>query len=141
MATPHNRQIAVRNFILCAVFCICVSAFGCTGPATTWSVEVRSPDGKMIAHARTVEPSGIGTGEIGTFVDLNWTTGSQSPTMILAFADGSDKPGDKNVGISWLSPTRLELTYKGQRTIDFEAVKCHGVDISVRALPTTETLQ
>ena len=140
MTIPFNSQSAIRNFVLCAVFGICIPAFGCTGPATTWSVEVRSPDGKMIARARTVEPSGIGTGELGTFVDLNWTTGSQSPTIILAFADGSDKPGDKDVGINWLSPTRLELTYKGQRTIDFEAVKCHGVDISVEPSPRPKTL-
>ena len=94
----------------------------------------------MIAHARTIQPSGIGTGEIGTFVDLNWTSGSQSPTVVLAFSDGADQPGgDKSVGINWLSPTHLELTYKGQRTIDFEAVKCHGVDISNRNLSSGTT--
>jgi hypothetical protein len=140
MTTRRNSLTAVRKLILCTVFGICVPAFGCTGPATTWSVEVRSPDGKMIAHARTVEPSGIGTGEIGTFVDLNWTSGSQSPTVVLAFSDGAGQPGgDKSVGINWLSPTHLELTYKGQRTIDFEAVKCYGVDISVRNLSSGTT--
>jgi hypothetical protein len=36
--------------------------------------------------------------------------------------------------MNWLTPTHLELTYKGRRTLDFEAVKCHGVDISVREL-------
>jgi len=97
----------------------------------------------MIARARTFQTSGIGTGEPGTDVDLNWATGSQAPIIVLAFSDGSDKPGDKSVGINWLSPTRLELTYKGQRTIGFEAVKCYGVDISVRNVSsgTTNTLQ
>jgi hypothetical protein len=37
-----------------------------------------------------------------------------------------------NVGMKWLTPTRLELTYKGRRPIDFQAVKCDGVEITVR---------
>jgi hypothetical protein len=116
-----------------------VSVSGCDGPKVSWSAETRSPDGKMVAHARTIEPSGIGTGDFGTFVDLNWTAGSQPSTVVLAFADGSDEPSNKNVGITWLTPTHLELTYTGHRTLDFQAVKCHGVDISVRNL-STETL-
>jgi hypothetical protein len=86
----------------------------------------------MIVRARTVQPSGIGTGDFGTVVDLNWTTGSQAPVVVLAFSDGADEPGETNVWIKWLTPTHLDLTYKGHRTIDFQAVKCHGIDISVR---------
>lgn len=111
----------------------------CDGPRTVWSTESRSPDGKMIAHAWTVETSGIGTGNPGTFVDLNWTNGSQSPTLILAFAYGADQPGhpgDKNVELNWLAPTHLELAYSGGRTVDFQAVKCHGVAITLRQLPS-----
>jgi hypothetical protein len=89
----------------------------------------------MVARARTFQPSGIGTGEIGTDVDLNWTSGSQSPTLVLSFSDGSDEPGDKTVGMDWLTPTHLELTYKGHRTVEFEAIKCHGIDITLRELP------
>jgi hypothetical protein len=88
----------------------------------------------MIATARTIQTSGIGTGNPGTFVYLNRTTGSQLPIMILAFHDGPDEPGGMNVGMEWLTPTHLELTYKGHRDIDFQAVKCNGVDISVREL-------
>ena len=89
----------------------------------------------MVVQGRTIEPSGIGTGNIGTFVYLNWTRGSQSPTIILAFLDESDEPGDKSVGVNWLSSSHLELTYEGPRTIDFQAVKAHGIDITVRELP------
>lgn len=38
------------------------------------------------------------------------------------------------MGMNWMTSTHLELTYNGPRTIDFEAVRCHGVDISVRDL-------
>lgn len=88
----------------------------------------------MIATARTIQTSGIGTGDPGTFVYLNWTTGSQSPTIILALLDGSDEPGGMSVGMNWLTPTHLDLTYKGHKDLDFQAVKCHGIDISVRDL-------
>jgi hypothetical protein len=117
----------------------CVLVSGCGGSSLVWSAEARSPDGKMVARARTFQPSGIGTGEIGTDVDLNWTSGSQSPTLILSFSDGSDEPGDRSVGMNWLNPKHLELTYKGNRTVDFEAIKCHDIDITVRGLSSGTT--
>jgi hypothetical protein len=123
----------MSNATLLLVLGFCISLSGCDGPNTSWSAESRSPNGKMIARAHTIQPGGMGIGNFGTFVDLNWTTGSQAPTVILAFSDGRDEPGDDTaVAMNWLSPTRLELTYKRHRTIDFEAIKCHGIDISVR---------
>lgn len=126
-ASTHKR-------ILLLILAVCISFSSCDGPKVNWSVESRSPDGKMIATARTIQTSGIGTGNPGTFVYLNWTKGSQSPTIILAFHDGPDEPGGMNVGMNWLTPTHLELTYKGRRAFDFQAVRCDGVDISVRDL-------
>src|ERR1700693_1556496 len=76
---------STRRCILLLIFGVCVSLSSCEGPKTTWSAESRSPDGKMVATARTIETSGIGTGDPGTFVYLNWTAGSQSTTIILAF--------------------------------------------------------
>ena len=52
--------------------------------------------------------------------------------MILAFSDGPAGPDGMKVWMNWLTPTHLELTYKGQRTFDFQAVRCDGIDISVR---------
>ena len=127
--------------ILLLIFGLCVSISSCDGPKTTWSAESRSPDGKMIATAYTIQTSGIGTGDPGTSVYLNWTTGSQSPTIILSFAEGPGEPGNMNLGMNWLTPKHLELTYKGRRTLDFQAVKCHGVDISVRDLSDGTSLE
>jgi hypothetical protein len=123
-----------RKRILLLILGVCVWLSSCDGPKTTWSAESRSPDGNMIATARTIQTSGIGTGDPGTFVYLNWTTGSQPPTAILAFSAGPDEPDSMNVEMNWLTPNHLELTYKGPRTLDFQAVKCHGVDISVREI-------
>jgi hypothetical protein len=120
------------------IFGVCVFVSGCKFPPS-WSAEARSPDGKMIATAKTFENSGFGTGGGGTVVYLNWTTGSQLPMEILSFSDGPAGPGGMNVGMNWLTPTHLEITYKGHRTLDFQAVKCAGIDISVRALSSVET--
>src|SRR5947199_3747203 len=92
-ARLSNRWMAVfLIFILTLGFCSCDS------PKRTLLGESRSPDGKVIAKVYRDEPSGIGTGEIDTFVALDWTKGSQSPTIVLAFDDGLDtSEGDKNV--------------------------------------------
>ena len=114
---------------------LCVVAFGCKGSDTTWSDEARSPDGKMIAVARTVVSGGFGTDGYSSTVSLNWTTGSQDPVNILVFTDAPPEPANTPVvSMKWLSPTRLELTYKGRRTIGFQAVKCDGIDISLQNL-------
>jgi hypothetical protein len=129
-----STSICKNMLLLIFGLSVSLSLSSCKDSWTAWSAEARSPDGKMIARARSIRPSGIGTGDFGTFVDLNWTSGSQAPTVVLAFSDGSDQPDGMKVGMNWLTPTHLELTYKGRRTLDFEAVKCHGVDISVREL-------
>jgi hypothetical protein len=111
---------------------LCFSASSCRKAPPIWSAESKSPDGKMIATARTYEQSGFGTGWTQTTVNLNWTAGSQPPALILAFSDGPSEPGGMNISMTWLTVTRLELIYKGRRPIDFQAVKCDGIDISVR---------
>lgn len=114
----------------------CVFSIGCKGSETIWSAEVRSPDGKLIASARTIAQSGFGTGYIGTIVYLNWTKGSQSPREILGLTDESEAPAATGVEMKWLAPTHLELKYKSSQTIDFQAVKYAGIDISVREMPS-----
>lgn len=137
--TGASGIASMGKSILLLIFTVCVTVAGCDGPKTTWSAESRSPDGKMIATAETIQTSGIGTGDIGTRVYLNWISGSQPPTIILAFTEGPAGPGGMKVGMNWLTPNHLELTYKGRRELDFEAVKCHGIDISVRDLSDVTT--
>ncbi len=121
------------------IFGACLLASGCKGSETIWSAEARSPDGTMLASARTVAQSGFGTGFIGTILYLNRTEGSQPKMEILGLSDESEAPGATSVEMKWLTPTHLELTYKGHRTRDFLAVQCDGVDISVRDLSSATT--
>jgi hypothetical protein len=54
--------------------------------------------------------------------------------LILSLADGSDIPIDTNVEMKWLTPTHLELTWKGNQTVSFEAIRWADIDISVQNL-------
>jgi hypothetical protein len=116
------------------LLCVCSFPSGCKRTQTIWSAEARFPDGKMIATARAYANGGFGvSGSPATFVYLNWTAGSQSPTEILSLDDQSDRGEETEVGMKWLAPNRLELAYAGKhQSIGFQAVKCYGVDVSVR---------
>jgi hypothetical protein len=120
------------NAILVLTCWACVVMSGCKGSQTIWSGEATSPDGRMIATARAVANSGFAINGVGTFVYLNWTTGSQPPTLILDLADASDAPRDTNVEMKWIAPAHLELTYRGSQSLGFQALKWGGVNISVR---------
>jgi hypothetical protein len=132
---PLLRKAA--TFLL---FCVVLSGCSCKSSEKIWSAEARSPDGKMLASARTDARSGFGTGYIGTVVHLNWTKGSRPPMEILRLSDDYEMPSEEiSVEMKWLTPTHLELTYKGHRTLILQAAKCEGVDISVRDLSTSTT--
>jgi hypothetical protein len=114
----------------------CVSMSSCSNSETIWSAESRSPDGAVIASARAVLMNkGLSIiSVVDTSVYLNWSTGRKHPMLILELADASDAPVDTHVEMRWLAPTHLELTYKGNQSIVFQAVKWASVDISVRDL-------
>ena len=121
---------------------VCVFLSGCSGSETIWSAESPSPDGGILASARTIANSGFGTGYIWTAVYLGGTK-QKERIEILELVDEFEMPSDEiSVEMKWLSPTYLELTYKGHQTLYFQAIKWAGVDISVRDLSTkTDTSQ
>jgi hypothetical protein len=126
--------------LLLIIVGVCVLEFGCRDSAVIWSAESRSPDGHYLASASTEQFGGPGTAAVETTVYLK--EGSQSPVEILELSnEGAYPAGITSVGMNWLTPSHLELTYKGHATVDFEAVKCAGIDISVRDVsgPTTKT--
>src|SRR6185312_16550428 len=117
MSLPRN---AVFGLLLTA--CGLLSA--CKTSDKTWAESLRSPDGKHIATGRSDVYGGFGTDSIQTTVDLNWTTGSQSPVNILVVPDAPQKPGDPSLlDMRWLSPALLQITYRGNETPLFQAVK------------------
>jgi hypothetical protein len=130
---PFDLTRKAAFFMVLGAF---ILASGCKESQTIWSAEAKSSDGKMIVTARAVANGGFGiSGAATTFIDLNWTTGSQKPAQILSLENESDALDDAKVGINWLGPSHLELTYmKGRQHIGFQAVKYAGVDISLRDL-------
>lgn len=52
--------------------------------------------------------------------------------MILELANESAYPaGATAVTMRWITPTHLSIAYQGHAAIDFQVVKCAGVDVSL----------
>ena len=136
---PAGGIPSLRKAATFLIFGVCIVVSGCKSSEKIWSAEARSPDGNMLASARTDARSGFGTGAIWTVVYLNRKR-SQPPMEILRLSGEYEMPSDEiSVEMKWLTPTHLELTYKGHRTLVLQAAKCEGVDISVRDLSTSTT--
>lgn len=142
MVITHSRAVrsAIRSGIsralLLSVAGACLAAWNCGGAETIWAARALAPGGAMVATARTSAQSGFGTGYIGTVAYLQPAKGSQAPTEILVLSDETEAPEPPKVRMRWLSPTHLELSYDpGRQTIDFQAVKFAGIEISTIGLP------
>jgi hypothetical protein len=128
---------AIRKALSLLILGLCVLGVGCQNVATTWSTEAPSPDGLWLATARSQQVGGAGTAYDGTSVYLKWTKGSQPPTHVLGF---SHHYATMNLKMEWVTPTHLEVTYGPSArpgdhvSLDFQVVKCAGIDISVRDL-------
>lgn len=130
-----KRLGAMEALLLCMV-AACLLTAACKA-APKWSAESRSPDGRMIATAEAFMNGGFAApGPPATFVYLRRTSGSAKRVLVFAFSEGAASvPAAMEVRMTWLTPTHLELTYKGQHTVDFEAVEYAGVTISVEEAP------
>lgn len=134
-----NGEICFWKFVLLLLAAFGALSIGCkSGSQAIWHSESRSPDGQWLASAQTVAQSGFGTGYIGTKVYLNWTKGSQSAVQVLGLSYEFEVPrGITNVEMMWLTPSHLEIDYKGNPTVTFQAIKCGGIDITTRDLSGT----
>jgi hypothetical protein len=113
---------------------LCAWPLGCQQDVQTiWSAEARSPDGHWLATAQTIQHFGPGAAGIETKVYLKFL--SNTPTQILEFFhDGNDASSTINLTMKWATPSHLDVTYNGLASLDFQAVKCGGVEISVRVV-------
>lgn len=117
-------------------------ASGCQQTVTTWSDEVRSPDGLWLAVARSQQWSGPGTAYDATTVSLKPLRGQQSPMEILEF---SHQYATMNLKMEWISPTHLNVVYGptskpgDQVSVTFQVAKYAGIEISIQPSATTES--
>ena len=119
----------ISIFLVAAFVLLC----GC-GPTTTWTAEAQSPDGHWLATARSEQSGGPGNAYDATVVYLKWLKGSQPPTQVLLF---SHQYATMKLKMEWVTPTHLNVKY-GERgpgdhvNLDFQVIKCAGIDISVQ---------
>ena len=119
--------------------------FGCNAP-TVWHAELPSPDGKWIAIAETQQAGGFGTAAIPTTISLKGTKISNAPQLVLGFSCEGPVPrpytldnvanvgGTIDLKMQWVTPTHLDVTYRGHPDVYLQTVKLWGVDISLRNL-------
>jgi hypothetical protein len=134
------KSALIRKAVSLATIGVCVLVFGCKDSAIIWSAESRSPDGHWLVSASTEQFSGPGTAYVGTTVYLQQD--SNPRVEILGLANDSAYPaGVTSVGMTWLTPSHLELTYEGHASLNFQLAKYAGIDISVRDLSKAKTVQ
>lgn len=133
-----DNRPAIGTVISLMLIGVCASVLGCRDYDIVWSAESRSADGYWVATAREVRGGGFGNAYDSTSVYLKQIKGPRPPVEILEFSVGShaSQSGTLNLTMKWETPSHLDVTYNGHAaTVDFQVVKCAGVDISVRDLP------
>ena len=125
----RDSHSALRKVMLVLTVSVCGLLAACSNAVTIWSTEVRSPDGQWRAIARTDQYSGPGNAALLTTVYLKATKGRKDEIQVLLFMQNAKSIDLK---MNWPSLSHLEVTYKQPAEIDFQAIKCAGIDISVR---------
>jgi len=129
-ATKQVIHVAYRMLMISSILAICAFVSGCKDSAIIWSAESQSPDKHYVASARTEQYGGLGTAAVITTVYLSQS--GHSPVEIFSLSNESAYPlGITAVNMTWITPSHLSITYKGHATINFQAVKCAGVEITV----------
>jgi len=131
-----SRPRRCSDSISFLVFVVSVLVCGCQDVRTVWSAEARSPDGNSLASASMVAHYGPGTAGAESSVYLKNIHDSSAPLLILGFFHHEKNLSSTiNLTMKWASPSHLEVTYDGRAaSLDFQAIKSNGVEISVRDL-------
>jgi hypothetical protein len=127
-----RRLIDLRGFCGLAFWvCLCALSAGCPDRATIWSTESRSPDGAWVAAAHTDQYGGPGTAGMVSTVTLRPQNGPRGEIEVLQVSQ-DHQPA--NLRLIWITASHLEITLDQPVNIDFQAITCGGVKITVRNL-------
>jgi len=126
--------LAQRRFVWLSAMLIagCIAS-GCRkNPNPVWQAEARSPDGVVVARARSLQGSERGNAYAATSVYL--LRGSKDSVEVLDF---DNSYGAMWLEMKWLTARHLEVSYgpttsRDILSIDFQAVKVADVEISLR---------
>jgi hypothetical protein len=123
-----------RNFILTLAGLWCFSLTSCSAPnETTWSAQSLSPDHAWLALAHSEHTNhGFGGESVWTIVEMKQNISNGAPVQVLEFDEGPDSVHD--LKMNWPSPNHLDITYRGDPPITFQAIKAFGKDVTVERL-------
>ena len=116
-------------------------SFGCRdgGVETIWTGEAKSPDGQWLAKAQTDQRSGLGTDGATTTVYLKPSNSARAPILVLTFSQNQNVQTSLiDLKMNWADQTHLEVSYNGHPNLDFQAIKCAGINIAVRDLSNVQ---
>ena len=65
---------------------------------------------------------------------MNWTGDPRPAQEVMGFSDDYEAPEKTMVAMKWITPTHLEVTYRGPRDLTFQAIKWAHIDISLRKI-------
>jgi len=57
------------------------------------------------------------------------------PAQVLMFGDDDGSNSIHDLKMSWPSPQHLDITYRGDTPVSFQAIKAFGKDVTVEKLP------
>jgi hypothetical protein len=117
-----------------AVLCF-FSLAGCrTSNETTWSGQSFSPDHAWLALVHSEHTNhGFGGESAWTIVEMKQNISNTSPVQVLEFDEGPESVYD--LKMTWPSLNHLDITYRGDSPITFQAIKAFGKDVTVEQLP------
>jgi len=140
IARPASSSFAIRRAVSLIILGLCMLGLGCREHQTICAAESRTPDGRWLASASTVQHSGPGNAGLYTSVYLKRTNDSSPGEEVLGFShDPTSQSSTIELTMTWITPSHLEVDYNGHASVYFQVVKYAGIDISVRDLSRLPT--
>ena len=134
-----RRGKSVSLLVWSIVFGSSLLTVGCSNRVTTWSTEVRSPDGSWLATARPEQWSGPGNAYDATTVSLKRKDSSEATDVVVL----SHQYDRIVLTLKWPTPTHLEVSVAPSKagdklSLDYQVARMAGVDVTVRQDPIRE---
>ncbi len=127
-----NRVFACTvSTLLLALSCSALP--GCApNPQVIWSTTAPSPDGLWVASVQTKMWSGPGIGTVGSMAYLARSSEADKTIEILTYREGANIVHPE---LKWQSPKELLILIPADTSVDFQAIKCAGIAITLQHLP------
>ena len=125
----------MRHFPLVATVGIVLSMAGCkSATETVWSADTQSSDHAWLAIAHRENTTGPGINAQYMIVQMKQANIPDGKRVEVLVLDEGGEP-TRDLKMAWETPSHLHVTYRGNPTVLFQAVKAFGMDVQVERLP------